>query len=66
MEKVIEKLSDYIAKCDVPNSQTKRCQGSNFTDGCVALVEHDTKGMNIPSPSHRPAQEGCGERWSNG
>ena len=46
-EDVVEKLGDYIAKCDVPGkAQCLYCDDTiNYRSrGCVALVEHATKG----------------------
>ena len=42
---MIEQLTDYIVKCDVPCSQGKHYgNNNNCTDGCLALVEHATNG----------------------
>ena len=44
---VVEKLADYIAKCDVPGkAQCLYCDDTiNYgSRGCLALVEHATKG----------------------
>ena len=37
-----EQLPDYIVKCDVPGPG--KHYGDNCTDGCLALVEHATRG----------------------
>ena len=44
---MIEKLSDYIVKCDVLGSQAQgtHCRdNNNCMSGCVALDEHATNG----------------------
>ena len=42
---MIEQLSDYIGKYDVPGSQGKHCgNNNNRTGGCLALVEYTAIG----------------------
>ena len=54
---MIQQLSDYIAKCDVPGSQGKQYgDNNNCMDGSLALVEwEDIKiiGKKYPWPRAR-------------